>query len=78
MRRVASRDDLALKINSLGVITGKVTYQNGEPKRGVNVVALSTQVVHGLRQTAAIPPAPRLSGPASGARWRSPVSGAFE
>lgn len=47
----ASRDDLTLKITPLGVITGKVTDQNGEPKRGVNVVALSTQIVDGLRQT---------------------------
>ena len=47
----ASVDDFTLKLTPLGVITGKIVDQNGEPVRHANVVALSAEVVDGLRQT---------------------------
>ena len=51
MELTASMEDVRLKLAPLGVITGKVVDQNGEPLRGANVVALSTRIVDGLRQT---------------------------
>ena len=46
----ASKGDLTLQLSPLGVITGKVVDQSGQPLRAVNVVALSTPVEDGWRQ----------------------------
>jgi protocatechuate 3,4-dioxygenase beta subunit len=47
----ASVEDIALKLTPLSVIAGEVVDQNGEPLRGVNVIAMSSAVEDGLRQT---------------------------
>ena len=47
----ASVEDVRLKLNPLGVITGKVVDQAGQPIRGVSMMALSQQMVDGMRQT---------------------------
>jgi hypothetical protein len=50
----ASREGERLKLTRLGVLTGKVLDQTGQPLRGVNIIALSQQIVDGLRQTQAV------------------------
>jgi hypothetical protein len=47
----ASKENVQLKLAPLGVITGKVTDQNGQPLRAVNVIALTLQTEDGLRHT---------------------------
>lgn len=47
----ASKSDLQLKLPPLGVITGKVVDQDGVPLRGVNVIALTSQIEEGWRRT---------------------------
>jgi hypothetical protein len=47
----ASTSAIKLKLSPLAVITGKVVDQDGEPLWAASVVAVSTQVVDGLRQT---------------------------
>ncbi len=44
-----SREDLRLRLSPLGVIEGKVIDQDGEPLRGINIVAVTTAVEDGLR-----------------------------
>ncbi|MDP8980577.1 MAG: carboxypeptidase-like regulatory domain-containing protein [Acidobacteriota bacterium] len=50
----ASREGVRLKLTRLGVLTGKVVDQTGQPIRGVNMIALSQQIVDGMRQTQAV------------------------
>jgi len=47
----SSKEDVRITLSALGVITGKVVDQNGEPMRGVGIKALSSSVQDGLRQT---------------------------
>jgi len=46
-----STPDVKLKLSPLAVITGKVMDQDGQPLWDASVVAVSVQVVDGLRQT---------------------------
>ena len=46
----ASKTDVQLKLSPFSVITGKVTDQDGQPLRGVNVAAISMQFPNGWRQ----------------------------
>jgi uncharacterized protein (DUF2141 family) len=54
MKLTASVEDLRLKLSPLGVITGKVVDQEGQPLRGVNVIALSQRMEDGVRRTQAV------------------------
>jgi Carboxypeptidase regulatory-like domain len=47
----ASADHVQVKLSPLGVITGKVADQEGQPLRGVNVMALSVSLNDGLATT---------------------------
>lgn len=47
----ASISGLQLPLSPLGVIEGKVVDQNGEPLRGVNIVALQPRIEDGRRET---------------------------
>lgn len=47
----SSKNDLQLKLSPLGVISGKVVDQGGQPLRGVNVIALTMQMEDGWRRT---------------------------
>lgn len=49
----ASTSDIRIKLAPLGVITGKVVDQDGQPVWGVSVVADSVNVIDGFRQTTA-------------------------
>ena len=44
-----SREDLQLRLSPLGVIEGKVVDQDGEPVRGVNIIAVTRPIVDGRR-----------------------------
>ncbi len=42
---------MQLKLSPLGALEIKVVYQNDEPLRGVNIIALQVQINDGLRDT---------------------------
>jgi hypothetical protein len=48
---IASMEDVRLSLTPLGVITGKVVDQDGQPLRGVNIIALTQRMEDGTRQT---------------------------
>jgi uncharacterized protein (DUF2141 family) len=50
MNLTASVEDVRLKLSPLGVITGTVVDQTGQPMRGVNMIALSQQMADGMRR----------------------------
>jgi uncharacterized protein (DUF2141 family) len=47
----SSTEGIRINLSPLGVISGKVVDENGEPMRGVGINALSVKVQDGLRQT---------------------------
>ena len=51
IKLAASIGDVKLGLSPLGVITGKVVDQSGQPLLDVNIVALSVRADEGLRQT---------------------------
>jgi uncharacterized protein (DUF2141 family) len=50
----ASVEGVQLGLTPFGVITGKVVDQEGQPVRGVNVLAMNERMVDGVRQSAAV------------------------
>lgn len=46
-----SRSDLRLKLPPLGVITGKVVDQNGDPLRRVTILIITSEIADGERKT---------------------------
>jgi hypothetical protein len=47
----SSKEGIRLNLSPLGAIAGKVTDQDGQPLRAVNVLARSVRIMGGMRQT---------------------------
>jgi uncharacterized protein (DUF2141 family) len=47
----ASVEDYRVTLSRLGVITGKVVDQEGNPVRGAGIIAMTEQITDGMRQT---------------------------